>query len=68
MNESADLAKQTSRCQWSGGGLGTDTALVFWDRATVSSYHIQRKSYIYESVCEARVLVHDCCGACWLSV
>jgi len=33
----------------------------FWTRATVSSYRMQRESNVCESVCEAGVLVHDCC-------
>jgi hypothetical protein len=44
------------RCQGSGGGLGTDTALVFWTRATVSSYLMQRECDVCESVCEAHIL------------
>ena len=47
--------KKSSRCQGSGGGLGTDTALVFWD--TVTSYRMQRESNVFESVREAGVLV-----------
>ncbi len=45
--------RKRSKCQWSERRLGTDTALVFWTRATVSSYRMQRKSVVCASACEA---------------
>ena len=43
---------------------------VFWTRATVSSYRIQRENDVCQSVCEAGVLVHGGrrCRACHLCV
>ena len=59
--------RKRSRCQGSGGGLSTDTALGFWDTGT---YRMQRESDVCESVCEAGVLVHGGrrCHACHLRV
>ena len=56
--------RKRSKCQWSERQLGTDTSLVFWTRATVSSYHMQRKSLVCESACEAG---GDWGGADWRS-
>ena len=47
--------RNRSRRQGSGGGLGTGTALVFWDTGNCHILRMQRESNICESVCEAGV-------------